>query len=71
MKKVFALVFGLAMTIGFTQDANAWWWKSQTLTCTITETISVGFYEETATYPGTFSKCVDGSDWCLPQRCTK
>jgi len=32
MKKIFVFVFGLAMTLGFAQDANA-----QTMTCTLVE----------------------------------
>ena len=71
MKKIFVLAFGLVMTLGFAQDANAWWWRSQTLTCTVTETVSFLWWEESGTYPGTFSKCIDGDEWCLPQRCSK
>ncbi len=70
MKKKFALVFGLALTLGFSQDANAWWWKSETQKCTVTETFSLIGWEWSESYEGTRTKCIDGDEWCLSQRCS-
>jgi hypothetical protein len=79
MKKIFVLAFGLVMTLGFAQDANAWWWKKYEVDCkaklttsvTIGEgnklaSVSVGFEE---TWDGKKNVCRDGDEWCWASDC--
>lgn len=74
MKKIFALAFGLAMTLGFAQDANAWWWKSVQVDCVAKLTTKIGegpvevTFEET--WNGTKGVCRDGDEWCWSTSCT-
>ena len=70
MKKVFVFAFGLAMTIGFSQDANAWWWRKETITCTVTESFNLVVYEWSQSYEGTKDVCKDGDSWCFTSYCS-
>jgi hypothetical protein len=70
MKKVFVFAVGLTMTLGFAQDANAWWWQEEEYNCTVTQTVNLIVYEWSETYEGTRTKCVSGEDWCFSQRCS-
>lgn len=74
MKKVFVFAFGLVMTLGFAQDANAWWWRSVKVECQAKLTTEIGdgpaevTFEETWT--GEKSVCRDGEEWCWSSSCS-
>jgi hypothetical protein len=74
MKKVFVFVFGLAMTLGFAQDANAWWWKKYEVDCKAGLTITIGIdgviqVGSTESWEGKKNVCRDGDEWCWASDC--
>jgi len=74
MKKVI-LSLGLCffLTLGFALDANAWWWKKHSVTCTATNTITISIagqsIEFNESWEGTKDVCRSGNDWCLSSSC--
>lgn len=74
MKKVFALVFCLAMTIGFAQDANAWWWQRTEVKCEAKLIIKLGEGPAEVTFEqswdGVKYVCRDGDSWCWSSDCS-
>lgn len=80
MKKVFVIVFGLAMTMGFYQDANAWWWRKAEVDCKakLTTSIKIGVDKDFASVEASFEEAWDGkknvcrdgdSWWCWSSDC--
>jgi len=74
MKKVFVFAVGLAMTLGFAQDANAWWWQKYEVDCKAMLSVTLGegpievSFEET--WEGKKNVCRDGDSWCWGSSCS-
>ena len=74
MKKVFVIVFGLAMTMGFYQDANAWWWRKTSVKCDAKTILKIGegpieiTFEQS--WEGVKSICRSGENWCWSSDCS-
>ena len=77
MKKVFIVVFGLAMTMGFSQYANAWGWKKVSVECKAKLITVFGNDDELAkvtfeeSWEGYKNVCRDGESWwCWSSDCS-
>lgn len=57
-------------------DGSGWFWQSQTVTCTVTRTVTWGGgeipmeYSVSETYQGTKRSCIDGWSLCISKSCS-
>lgn len=74
MKKIVIACLGFACMFGFSTDANAFWWKSNSVKCKATNTFSIGYagvelqFEES--WEGTKTVCKSGDGWCWSSSCS-
>jgi len=54
-------------------NANAWWWESETITCTASYSLSVSAgpleVEIADEWEGTKTRCTSGDEWCFSGVC--
>lgn len=71
MKKIMSVTFALVLLGSI--EANAWWWKKQTVKCTSSTELKVtlGPFEVTIgeSYETTKTICKSGENWCTTGFC--
>ncbi|GHB37843.1 hypothetical protein [Mongoliitalea lutea] len=71
MKKIMSVTFALVLLGSI--DANAWWWKGQTIECTASYKIKASLgpveVEIGDEWIGTKTQCVSGDSWCFTGVC--